>query len=59
MKNQKIEFVVYDMNKIACMVTTEKVQAIAKAKQINGKVCKRITTVEEYEALDAECTVWA
>jgi Holliday junction resolvasome RuvABC DNA-binding subunit len=59
MKNQKIEFVVYDMNNIACMVTTEKMQAITKANSINGKVCKRITTIEECEALNADCTVWA
>ena len=59
MKIQKIEFMVYNMNNIAQMVTTEKAQAIAEAKNINGKICKRITTVEEYTALDNECTVWA
>ena len=59
MKIKKIEFIVYGADNISHMVTTEKAHAIAVAKQIGGRVCKRITTVEECEALDKDYTVWA
>ena len=59
MKHSKIEYIVYGKDNIAHMVTTEKTIAIAVAKQIGGRVCKRITTIEEYEALDQDYTVWA
>lgn len=59
MKAIKIEYIVYGEDNISHMVTTEKAHAIAVAEQISGKVCKRITTVEECEALDKDYTVWA
>jgi len=59
MKTTKIEYIVYGVDNISHMVTTEKAHAIAVAKQIGGRVCKRITTVEECEALDKDYTVWA
>ena len=59
MKTKKIEFIVYGVDNLSHMVTTEKAHAIVVAKQIGGRVCKRITTVEECEALDKDYTVWA
>lgn len=59
MKHRKIEYIVYGKDNISHMVTTEKAIAIAVAKQIEGRVCKRITTVEECEALNQDYTVWA
>lgn len=58
MKHTKIEFIVYGQDNISYMVTTEKQIAISAAKQIDGRVCKRCTTIEELEALDIDCTVW-
>jgi hypothetical protein len=59
MKLTTIEFIVYNADNSVHMVTTDKASAIATVKQIGGKICKRITTVAEYEAIDEECTVWA
>ena len=59
MKITKREYIVYGVDNISHMVTTEKAHAIAVAKQIGGRVCLRITTVEECEALDKDYTVWA
>lgn len=59
MKTTTIEYIVYGADSISHMVTTKKAYAIEVAKLIGGRVCKRITTVEECEALDKDCTVWA
>lgn len=59
MKHINIEYIVYGMDNLVHIVTAEKTHAIMVAQQIGGRVCKRITTVEEYEALNKACTVWA
>lgn len=59
MKTTKKEYLVYGTDNITHMVTPEKAQAIAVAKQIGGRVHLRITTVEECEPLDENYTVWA
>lgn len=59
MKHTKIEYIVYGTDNLIHIVTAEKAHAIMVAKQIHGRVCKRITTVEECEALDKDYTVWA
>lgn len=59
MKTTKKEYIVCGTDNLSHMVTKEKAQAIEVAKQIGGRVCLRITTIEECEALDKDYTVWA